>query len=164
MSRLLVFAISCAAACAYAPGSFVGRSGSFPGARATIGCLDVAVTPVRGPTQLGPVVQYTVGNRCDEVALIDFSAVRVCPASGVDLGPPMAPYDPKRELRPLRMEARTVITEQIEYRQAAPSAGQAFCVDVARLNGPAMQDRWLCQEPGPATTAVSSSNGTGGSS
>jgi hypothetical protein len=164
MSRLLVFAISFAAACAYAPGSFVGRSGSFPGARAIVGCLDVAVTPVSGPTQRGPVVQYTVGNRCDEVAVVDFSAVRVCPASGVDLGPPMAPYDPKRELRPLRMEARTVITEQIEYRPAAPSAGPALCVDVARLNGPSRQDRWLCQEPLPAPTAVSSPDGTGGSS
>lgn len=149
MSRVLLLAIPFASACAYAPGSFSSYPSSFPGARATVGCLDVAATLTGGTLQQGPVVQYAVGNRCDQVTIVDFSAVHARSAAGPSLGPPMVPFDPRRELRPLPMEARSVITEQIEYRHAAPAAGHGLCVDVGGLNGPATSERWLCQEGGP---------------
>ena len=162
MSRVLVLAIPLASACAYAPGSFSSYPSSFPGARATVGCLDVAAA-LTGGTLQGPVVQYTVGNRCDQVTIVDFSAVRAHSAPGAHLGPPMLPFDPRRELRPLPIEARMVITEQIEYRHAGPAVGRGLCVDVGGLNGSTTSERWLCQEAGRAPTPTPSATvGSGG--
>ncbi len=161
MSRFIAFAIPFASACAYAPGSFSSYPSSFPGSRTTVGCLDVAVSLTGGTIQQGPVIYYTVGNRCDRVTIVDFSAVRARSAAGVSLGVPMMPFDPDRELRPLQMEARTVISELIEYRHIAPTEGHGLCVDVGRLNGPSLDERWLCQESGPATASVVDS-GSGG--
>ena len=161
-SRFIAFAIPFASACAYTPGSFSSYPSSFPGARTSVGCLDIAVSPTRDTIQQGPVIQYTVGNRCDRVTTVDFSAVRVRSAAGVSLGPPMAPFDPARELRPLGMEARTVITELIEYRHVAPAEGHGLCVDVGGLNGPSGREQWLCQEAGPASTAPVTGSAAGG--
>ena len=149
MSRLIAFAIPVASACAYAPGSFSGPQSSFPGTRTTVGCLDVAVAVVSSTQQQGSVIQYTVGNRCDRVATVDFSAVHARSAAGASLGPRMAPFDPRAELRPLRMEARTVITEAIEYRHVTPGIGDGVCIDVAQLDGPARGERWLCRASAP---------------
>ena len=153
MSRVLVLAIL-APACAYAPGSFASYTTSFPGARATVGCLDIAAMLDDGTLQQGPVVRYTVGNRCDRVTLVDLSAVRVRSAAGPSLGPVMVPFDPRRELRALRMEARSVMTEAIEYRHAAPAAGAGLCIDVGALNGPSRGEHWLCHPGAPAPAAV----------
>lgn len=161
-SRFIAFAIPFASACAYAPGSFSGYPSSFPGARTTVGCLDIAVSLTGGTIQQGPVIQYSVGNRCDRVTTVDFSAVRARSAAGMLFGPPMVPFDPARELRPLRMEARTVITELIEYRDVAPAEGHGLCVDVGGLNGPSGREQWLCQEAGPASTAAVAGSAAGG--
>lgn len=53
MSRVLVLAIPLASACAYAPGSFSSYPTSFPGTRATVGCLDVAASLTGGTVQQG---------------------------------------------------------------------------------------------------------------
>ena len=164
MFRLFILAIplASASACAYAPGSFSSRPSSFPGTRATVGCLDVAASLTGGTVQRGPVIQYTVGNRCDRVTIVDFSAVRARSSAGPTLGPTMMPFDPQRELRPLMMEARSVISEQIEYRHTAPAVGHALCVDVAGLNGSSAGERWLCQEGGPAPSPHATVGTTGG--
>lgn len=149
MFRVLAFAIPLASACAYTPGSFSDRQ-SFPGARATVGCLDVAASSSHGLVQQGPVIQYTVGNRCDRAEIIDLSSVRARSMTGLEV----IPFDPKNELRPLRIEARSVLIERIEYRHVTSSARNGICVDVGRLNGPSFEERWLCQEDGPPPVAV----------
>lgn len=161
MSRLVVFAIAIASACAYVPDSFSSRQTSFPGTRATVGCLDISVS-LAAPSlaSAGPVVQYSIGNRCDRATVVDFSAVRALSATGLSLGPELRAYDPLAELRPLPLEARTVITEQIEYRNIAPSSGRALCIDVGGLNGPPHRDRWLCHDVALPTASRS----TGGAS
>jgi hypothetical protein len=159
MSRLFAFAIPIASACAYVPDSFSSRQTSFPGMRTMVGCLDVAISLVGGPLQAAPVVQYSIGNRCDRPTVVDFSAIRARSASGVSFGPELRAYDPLVELRPLPMEARTVITEQIEYRHTAPSFGRALCIDVGGLNGPPGGERWLCQDGGPAMMTLPAAGG-----
>ena len=138
MSRLYLFAIPVASACGYSPGSFSSYSSSFPGARASVGCLDVAAAVVDATPERGRVIMYTIGNRCDSVAVVDFSALRVRAGTAM-----LVPFDPRRELRPLRMEARTVVTEQIEYRRAEPDQG--LCIDVGGLDGSHGGERWLCE-------------------
>ena len=145
MSRLFLLAIPLAS-CAYTPNSFSSYQTSFPGARTTVGCLDVAVTVVER-TDTGTILSYSVGNRCDRVAVIDFSALRVRFASEVSFGRDLRPYDPNGELRPLRMEARAVITEQIEYRPPA-SVARGLCVDVGRMNGASAVESWVCDNGG----------------
>lgn len=149
MRRLFaVAAVAIAPACAYVPDSFSSSQTSFPGVRTTVGCLDVAVSLAADPPQEGPVVRYSVGNRCDRTAVVDFSAIRVRSTSGVAFGPELRAYDPDSELRPLRMEANAAITEQIEYRNVALPLGGGLCVDVGGMNGPAPNERWVCQGGG----------------
>ena len=155
MSRLYVLAIPIASACAYAPGSFSSPTSSFPGARTTAGCLDIAAALTSTTPEHGRVVSYTIGNRCDSVAVVDFAAVR----ARVD-GVALAPFDPRHELRPLRMEARTVITEQIEYRRIDPNQG--LCIDVGHIDGSASGERWLCQDTRGAPGLVGAATSIGG--
>lgn len=160
MFRLFILAVPLASACAYAPGSFSSHPRSFPGVRATVGCLDVAASLTVGTIQQGPVIQYTVGNRCDRVTIVDFSAVSARSSAKPTLGPTMTPFDPQRELRPLMMESRSVISEQIEYRHTATPVSHAICVDVGGLNGTSRGERWLCQE-GPAAAPLATTATTG---
>jgi len=151
MSRLSLLVIPVVSACAYSPGSFSSYTSSFPGTRATVGCLDVSASLTK--TERGPVATYTVGNRCDSVAVVDFSAIR---ARSNELS--LAPFDPRGELRPLRIEPRSVISERIEYPRPASAAISGVCLDVGGLNGAAGTERWLCQDAG-APGLVASNGG-----
>jgi hypothetical protein len=139
--------------CGYRSGSFRGAAGrdAFAGERATIGCLDVAVAGRWSPSPaIAQAVQVDFGNRCDRPVVVDFTAVR---AVGRDDGGrelALAIHDPRREIRPLSLEARTVGREVIELRPAAgpgpaPARMRSACVDVGRLADGAMHaPRWLC--------------------
>ena len=142
MSRVLMLSIPLASACAYAPDSFSGPQASFPGARATVGCLDVSIA-VTDAHHRDPVVRYTVGNRCDHTTIIDLSAIRVQPADGRLGDHVLLPFDPQQEMRPLPIEARSVISEQIEYRYASTSDPRPLCFEIADINGDKALEQWL---------------------
>ncbi len=158
----LVMGALAAYACGYQPGSFAGEaSGAFAGARATVGCLDVSVAgrwsqarssgqTASGQTATGQTVVVDFGNRCDRSVIVDFTALR---AFGRDAGGrehPLAIYDPRREIRPLSLEARSAGREVLELRRQATTGAttarvRSACVDVGRLTRDAAPaPRWLC--------------------
>jgi hypothetical protein len=161
-SRLALFGLSvigpllCAAgagACAYQPSSFRGQSAGseFTGERATVGCLDVAVAG-RRDAAVGHAVEIQFANRCDRAVVVDFTALR---AVGRDDGGhehPLSIHDPRREIRPLDLEARTIGREVFEIRSrakgpASPSRLRSTCLDVGRISAPPGPPRWLCARP-----------------
>jgi hypothetical protein len=155
-STLVMVALA-VCACGYQAGSFAGDATSaFAGARATVGCLDVSVAgrwsraSSTGQTATGQAVVVDFGNRCDRPVVVDFTTLR---AFGRDAGGrehPLAIYDPRGEIRPLSLEARSAGREVLELRRQAAAGATAArvrsaCVDVGRLTrhaGPA--PRWLC--------------------
>ncbi len=169
----LVMGALAVCACGYQPGTFAGEaSGAFAGARATVGCLDVSVagrwSPARstGQTATGQTVVVDFGNRCDRPVVVDFTSLR---AFGRDAGGRehrLAIYDPRGEIRPLSLEARSAGREVLELRRQATAGATAArvrsaCVDVGRLTRDMTPDaapapRWLCvsrPRRGPAREA-----------
>jgi len=141
-----VCAVCAVDACAYQPGSFASAHQAFSGARATVGCLDVAVER-RGDLPIGPVLGYQFANRCDHAMPIDLAAVAVVgrDASGAELA--LRPYDPRAELHAVALDGRSAGGEALAY--PASRAMPQVCVDVATLvrGEPA---RWLCLGGGAA--------------
>jgi hypothetical protein len=141
-ARLALSALTSAAlvGCAYRPGSFAEGRATFPGQRATVGCVDVAVER-RADLAIGPVLDYHFANRCDHPAVIDVGAIAVVgrTAGGADL--PLRPYDPRGELRPVALDGRNTGAEALAY--AAGAAMPQVCVDVATL-GQRAPAQWLC--------------------
>lgn len=129
-------------ACGTQSSSLRARSG---GERATVGCLDVAVAAHRDAA-IRHAVEVQFANRCDRAVLVDFTALR---AEGRGDGGhrfAMLIHDPRGEIRPLELEARTTGREVLEVTsdRAAPSPAR-MCLDVGRIAGsPDGPPRWLC--------------------
>jgi hypothetical protein len=123
------------AGCVYSPGSFHGPLAAFPGKRIALGCIDLAVTLTDDRLAPGPIVEYSFGNRCMHAATVDLSAVRAV----VD-GHAVQAFDPRHELKPLRLDALWMGDERIAYRGA--TTGNVICLDV----GPLAQQpsQWVC--------------------
>jgi hypothetical protein len=133
--------LSCALlGCAYKPGSFTARDSHFPGQRATIGCLDVAIER-RTDFPIGPVLGYRFANRCDHPTTVDLGALAVVGRDAAGAETALHAYDPHAELHPVALEARNTGAESLAY--PARQAIAQVCVDVATLarEQPA---RWLC--------------------
>ena len=126
--------------CAYKPGSFTSGDSHFPGQRATVGCLDVAVER-RTDFPIGPVLGYRFANRCDHPTTVDLGSLAVMGRDAAGAETALRAYDPRAELHPVAIEARNVGTESIAY--PAREAMAQVCVDVSTLvrEQPA---RWLC--------------------
>ena len=128
--------------CAYQPGSFNQpyTKKAFTGQRVTVGCLDVAVEREwdRGSWA---VLDFSFGNRCDKAATVDLAWAQVVGRTTEGNEIALAPYDPKSELRVLRLDGRVSGREVLAY-PADVSLGQV-CVDVASLahQKPA---QWVC--------------------
>jgi len=145
-------AVCAQAACGYQAGSFgEPASGAFAGARATVGCLDVSVAGRwSSPGAAGQAIVIDFGNRCDRPAMVDFTALRAFGRDAAGREHRLAIYDPRREIRPLSIEARSAGREVLELRRQAPAGTTAArvrsaCVDVGRLSGDeAAAARWLC--------------------
>ena len=121
----------CAAiGCTYQPGSFELGTHHPSEQRATVGCLDVAVS------REGMRIRYQIGNRCDAPALVDLANV---PVFADDK--PLRPYDPRLELHAARLDARLGAEEMIEYRD--PETPRKLCVDVAAI-AHAAPAQWAC--------------------
>jgi hypothetical protein len=167
-SRLAVLALAgpalavCAGAavgCGYRPGSFRAAGAGFAGERATVGCLDVAVAGRwgGGAAPVRQAVEIDFANRCDEPVVVDFRGLRAVGRDDLGREVPLVVGDPRGEIRPLDLEARTAGREVLELTpaQARPAGSGAgppasaarvtsACVDVAGLTGGAAAPRWLC--------------------
>lgn len=127
--------------CAYQPDSFSYSRETFTGVYVTVNCLDVAVDHQKRVAKSRNVITYSFGNRCDEPVVVDLATVRVYGHANDGTEQQLFAFDPDHEIRTMRIDARAVGREAIEY----PSKGSLanMCVDVgsiARSNVP----RWVC--------------------
>lgn len=125
---------------AYQPGSFAEGKAEFSGEKVRVGCVDLAVS--RRPDHGGAaVLDYQFGNRCNHGTLIDLARVRVVGRAIDGTERALVPHDPRRELRPLTLDARRIGLEVIAYPAPVPTA--QVCIDVASVVH-ARPARWLC--------------------
>lgn len=133
--------LSCALiGCAYKPGSFASGRNGFPGQRATVGCLDVAVER-RTDFPIGPVLGYQFANRCDHPTTVDLGSLAVVGRDAAGAEITLRAYDPHAELHPVSLEARNIGTESLAY--PAGRAIAQICVDVATFTR-ARPEQWFC--------------------
>lgn len=127
------------AACVYVPDSFHGPLAPFPGKRVSLGCIDLAVTLTDDARAVhGPVVEYSFGNRCGHAVVVDLASVHVIDSAGTLL----SAYDPRHEIKPLRLDALWSGSERIEYRGTTTDT---VCVDVGELDRSApTAPNWVC--------------------
>jgi hypothetical protein len=133
--------------CGYQPGSFHAPGYTFGPARATIGCVDVAIerrTGVDGEPSRSAVLAYAFGNGCDHPAMVDLGAARVVGHDAHGQPVTLTAYDPEREIRAAMLDGRTVGHEAIAY--SAEVVVRDVCVDVAAIaHGDG--ERWMCVAP-----------------
>jgi len=125
----------------YAPGAFADDEGAFAGARATVGCIDVAVSLSYDRHGVGPVVGFDFGNRCSHEVLVDFTSVRVF-AERLGVRWQLQPYDPQSEIEPTYLDRAQVGHEKILYPERG--AFDRVCVDLGAVGGDAAAKRWVC--------------------
>jgi hypothetical protein len=130
-----------AGACAYKPGAFTHINKSFPGKRTTVGCLDIAIDRRSQLDLTGAVLGYEFGNRCTHPATVDLANVRVLAQTASGKRITLNAFDPRWEIRPLRIDGRMAGEEAIEYRSDEPLV--TVCVDAASVAGERDQ-QWLC--------------------
>ncbi len=141
---LLLVAIGClasAVACrGYRPGTLTPEAS---GEVRTVGCIDVAVVPVRDSAAVGPVAGFTFANRCDAAVRVNLGAIRAVGEYYAGARQPMALFDPNREVRPGMLEARAIAREVLEYQlPSAPGSLPArLCLDLAGIDPAAALDR-----------------------
>ncbi len=128
------------AGCAYKPGTFAHANRVFPGTRATIGCLDIAIDR-RVDMGKSAVLEYHFGNRCDKPAMVDLAYVHVIGRTDDGAEHELAPYDPERALMAMPVDGRYAGGEALAYPSDQPLI--QVCVDAASVaqRTPA---RWLC--------------------
>jgi hypothetical protein len=138
--RTAVLPLVALAGCAYRPGTFATVGSTFPGQRATVGCLDLAVER-RTDLTWGAVVGYQFANRCDHPTVVDLANANVVGRTVDGVQVDLAPYDPDRELAALDLDGRTVGREAIAYASEIDLA--EVCVDAASVAHGADQ-QWIC--------------------
>jgi len=127
--------------CAYQAGSFADRQGVSAGSRATFGCIDLAVSRARD-SEAGALIDYFVGNRCEQRVMVDLSHVRVVGRTDAGAEVALTAYDPRRELAPKLLAAQWTGRARIEYRGADTVA--SICVDLGEVGGAPAPERWVC--------------------
>ena len=133
--------ISCALiGCAYKPGSFASGQNDFPGQRASVGCLDVAIER-RTDFPIGPVLGYQFANRCDHPTTVDLGSIAVVGRDAAGAESALRAYDPRAELHPVTLDARNLGSESLAY--PASRAIAQVCVDVASL-AHVRPAQWFC--------------------
>ena len=147
-NQLMSIAVAACVGCHYQAGSFADYSGNFPGARQTFHCVELAVSPATDERATGPIVAYSFGNRCHHAVTLDLATVHVVGryASGREVE--LQPHDPRRELKPDRLDALWFGREEIEYVDpAAPESTKlaTVCADVGGVDLSAPRaERWVC--------------------
>jgi hypothetical protein len=131
--RAIAIALALAVtSCGYGAGSFSGGGAAFVGRRVQLGCLDVAVAPTGDDRADGLLLAFSFGNRCGRPAVVDFTQVQAVGRYG-DGTRPLHAYDPRHELRPLRIAGGDVAREVIAYQGDDGGAPTAACVDLGAL-------------------------------
>ncbi len=114
----------------YQPGSFTAAGSPFPGSKVTLECFDVAVAANVDEIAAGSVARFSIANRCDHATVVDFTQLRAH-ARGESGWHAVAPNDPRGELRPAVLEARSVATEFLEF----PATSATICFELSGLAG-----------------------------
>lgn len=128
------------AACAYRPGSFARYGERFPGETVTVGCLDMAIER-RADRAVGePVVAYAFGNRCARSAIVDLAGAHVVGRTEDGREVELVPFDPKHEIRALRVDGRWTGKEALAYPSEVAIA--EVCVDAGSIAHERAQ--WVC--------------------
>ena len=130
-----------AGACAYKPDSFTYAEERFRGRYITIDCLDLAIERKPIAPRGRVVLAYAFGNRCDQPAVVDLSSVRIVGRSADGTPIALAAHDPRRQIRPARLDGRSVGRESIVYARAV--AVHDVCLDVAAI-AHVSPSQWLC--------------------
>lgn len=132
--------------CGYTPGSFQSRH-PFPGVRQTVGCLDIAVLGLRDVSTRNPLLEVNLGNRCDHGVDVDLGALRAQGRTATHVVA-LTAFDPRQEIRVLRMDGRMAGREVIEYRSTAEVAASSLlevCIDASGVDASAREpERWTC--------------------
>jgi hypothetical protein len=142
---LLLLAGLGAGGCAYQADSFRSTRESFDGVRVTVSCLDVAIARPQSDVATSNVVKYSFGNRCDDPVVVDLAAARVYGRAGDGTESTLYAYDPFHEIRMMRLDARAIGHETIDY----PSGGmlERMCIDAASISH-ASVPQWVCFSDG----------------
>jgi hypothetical protein len=140
-----VVVVGCAG-CVYRAGSYADVVGTFPGTRVQLGCLDVAVAMRPDDVARGRVVRYSIGNGCWHPVVVDLASIRAYEPAGQFQ---LHAYDPKRELAPVRLEAKWMADESIQYLDDFGDSGGSICIDVGGIDASVPRtERWVCLAPG----------------
>jgi hypothetical protein len=151
------FLLGCGPALPYRPGFLIEepvvQPGKPPGAAAArqVGCLDVRAALACNaavPADL-PLVAFTLGNRCDSAAVVDFTRLVVTgrTAAPEDASATLAPFDPGHEIHPAVLGPRAMAREVIEYDASPREATRAIaelCIDLSGLSGAEERPAPLC--------------------
>jgi hypothetical protein len=127
--------------CAYQPDSFSHARPPYEGVRVSVECLDMAIARRKEPTPESNVLEYRFGNRCDEPAVVDLAVAKLYGTTTDGVPIDLYAFDPFHELKPLRIDARAVGREAIDYPSSATL--DHMCIDVASI-AHAYPARWIC--------------------
>jgi hypothetical protein len=124
---------------------YVPLPGSLGGSVARYGCVELSVRGEWRREAEGPVVVIGLGNTCEHSVVIDLGALVVVGVGDSGAGIAMAPYDPDREIRPRRIDARRMGEEWIEFHPVSSTGHLAWLdVDASRVvEGAGAQSRWV---------------------
>jgi hypothetical protein len=143
-ARLVVAAVVLGG-CAYAPSSFSFMDRPWAGTRATIGCLDLALTPrERAMPDRHAVLAYEFGNRCGVPVTVDLASARVIGRDSHGREYSLAAFDPDLEIRPAVLDGYAQGRELIAYPSGVTLVD--ICVDGAALTHQ-VPPSWLCVRP-----------------
>lgn len=112
---LLGASVAVCACQGYRTGSFHDGFIDFAGEQRSVGCLDVAVAPLRDAKIRGPAAQIAFGNRCDAATPVDLTAIEVVAHYDDGASARLRPHDPDDEIRPGMLDGRSSGVENIEY-------------------------------------------------
>ncbi len=138
------FAVLFALAGCYA-GHFSTITGPFVGSRASVGCLDVAVTLTEDDVVHDAIISYEFGNRCFHETIVDLGSVHVVATTADGTQVALAALDPRNEIKPMQLDAWTAGDERIAYRSSDVVEPTSLCVDLGRLDASQPTDpQWRC--------------------
>jgi len=87
------------------------------------------------------VIAYAFGNRCARSAIVDLAGARVVGRTDDGREIALAPFDPKHEIRTLRIDGRWTGKEALVYPSDVVVA--QVCVEAASI-AHEPEPRWVC--------------------
>jgi hypothetical protein len=112
-------------------------------------CLEVGVRLAEDPLVPpdSPIVQYELGNRCVRSTAVDLRAVVVSAVCRDGRRATLAAHDPRRELRPVRLDVRFDVFEAVAYDHVDRTAKceiREVCVAPSRAGEAPFQPEGAC--------------------